>query len=238
MRAGHRGSAAIYREGLADLGLVYVADSFNLLADQVPWTGPRRYGVMLASRWPFKDRPQCNISLPWPERTLWGTIISPVGEIEVITTHVPVGDHGYEVKIVTLESIFNALVNMTGHRILCGDFNTPKKEFSDGRVMTHGQDEDRKGQLITGQRWEAWDSGERNVLQGLAKYGMEDVYRKLNSYKAVDFSWYQQSNHKGFRIDHIIASSSLHFTECKYIHGWREAGLSDHSAIEATFNQV
>ncbi len=46
-------SAAIYREGLADLGLVYVADSFDLLADQVPWTGPRKYGVMLASRWPF-----------------------------------------------------------------------------------------------------------------------------------------------------------------------------------------
>lgn len=228
-------AAAIYRNGLADLGLMYVADSFDLLKDQVLWTGSRKYGVMLASRWPFKNKPQCNVSLPWPERTLWGTIVSPGGEIEIITTHIPVGSHGYEVKIVTLEGIFNALVNMAGNRILCGDLNTPKKEFSDGRVMTYGQAEDSDGQLITGQRWEAWDAGERNVLQGLAKYGMEDIYRKLNSYEAVDFSWYDNSGQKGYRIDHIIASSSLHFTACKYIHEWRDTGLSDHSAIEATF---
>ena len=37
------------------------------------------------------------------------------------------------------------------------------------------------------------------------------------------------------RLDHVLASASLGAVTCDYIHGWREAGLSDHSAIEAAF---
>jgi hypothetical protein len=37
------------------------------------------------------------------------------------------------------------------------------------------------------------------------------------------------------RLDHILASSELRPGDCEYIHGWRELGLSDHSAMEALF---
>ena len=37
------------------------------------------------------------------------------------------------------------------------------------------------------------------------------------------------------RLDHVLASAGLGPVACDYVHGWREAGLSDHSAIEATF---
>ncbi len=37
------------------------------------------------------------------------------------------------------------------------------------------------------------------------------------------------------RLDHVLASASLCVAACDYVHGWREAGLSDHSAIEARF---
>jgi len=39
-----------------------------------------------------------------------------------------------------------------------------------------------------------------------------------------------------YRLDHVIASDSLRATACDYVHEWREAGLSDHSAIEAVFD--
>ena len=41
--------------------------------------------------------------------------------------------------------------------------------------------------------------------------------------------------HRGDRYDHIFASQSLGVAKCGYLHSLREAGLSDHSPIEATF---
>ncbi len=37
------------------------------------------------------------------------------------------------------------------------------------------------------------------------------------------------------RLDHILASNGLGLVACDYVHEWRQAGLSDHSAIEAWF---
>ncbi len=37
------------------------------------------------------------------------------------------------------------------------------------------------------------------------------------------------------RLDHILASASLRSLACDYLHGWRDAGLSDHSGMEALF---
>jgi endonuclease/exonuclease/phosphatase family metal-dependent hydrolase len=35
------------------------------------------------------------------------------------------------------------------------------------------------------------------------------------------------------RLDHVFCSSDLEPVACAYHHGWRDAGLSDHSALEA-----
>ena len=37
------------------------------------------------------------------------------------------------------------------------------------------------------------------------------------------------------RLDHVLASESLNPVWCDYEHGWREAGLSDHSGMIAVF---
>ena len=37
------------------------------------------------------------------------------------------------------------------------------------------------------------------------------------------------------RLDHALASRSLGPTACRYRHEWRDARLSDHSALEADF---
>lgn len=33
------------------------------------------------------------------------------------------------------------------------------------------------------------------------------------------------------RLDHLLASAELTVEECRYEHGWRTEGLSDHSAL-------
>jgi len=39
------------------------------------------------------------------------------------------------------------------------------------------------------------------------------------------------------RFDHVFASEWLKATSCEYVTAWREAGLSDHAAIEAVFER-
>ena len=78
---------------------------------------------------------------------------------------------------------------------------------------------------------------ERSVLLGLADFDLPDVFRTLHGYEQEAFSWVLRRNKKEFRrrFDHIFASDSLGPRRCEYIHEWREASLSDHSAIEAAF---
>jgi endonuclease/exonuclease/phosphatase family metal-dependent hydrolase len=36
-----------------------------------------------------------------------------------------------------------------------------------------------------------------------------------------------------YRLDHVLVTEQLAVRECRYLHGWREAGLSDHSGLVA-----
>ena len=40
------------------------------------------------------------------------------------------------------------------------------------------------------------------------------------------------------RFDHVFASPQLGVRSCDYVHEWRERALSDHSAVEVTFDAV
>ena len=114
-------------------------------------------------------------------------------------------------------------------RILCGDFNTPQEERTNGETITFG-DVPR------------WREAEWNVLRGLSGFDLSDVYRKLHGYRRQDFSWCWQDRSKGVaigrRFDHIFASERLNATSCEYLHDLRGSKYSDHSAIEAIFEQV
>ena len=114
--------------------------------------------------------------------------------------------------------------------MLCGDLNTPRFESTDGEVETFASNHPL---------WEErWDAAERSLVEGLAEWDLHDSFRALNGYDRRDVSWVMNTRSRrkaGHRLDHVLASRSLNPVWCDYEHGWREAGLSDHSAIMAVF---
>lgn len=215
-------TAAIFHRELPQIGYPYVVDSFQQARDLTLLTGPRRYGELVASKWPLHPLPL--FAHPWPERVLVVALETLTKTIHLYTTHIPPGASNGWIKIEILESLYEHLsVKSDIPRILCGDFNTPKEETVSGEVMTWGRADPR------------WDAGERNILLGLADAGWQDVYRFVHGYEVQEFSWYAR-NEKGRRFDHIIASRTLlPGVQCCYIHSLRERRLSDHSAIMADF---
>lgn len=235
------GSLSILTDGSAEIGLTHIIDSFSLAPNPEELTGKRRYGEIIASRWPVKALPPTEF-VPWPERFLSGEIEHPAGEIEIHTTHIPPGSSNGWIKVEMLEGIYRRLACEADHRrILTGDFNTPQSEKRDGTVVTWGQYEEG-GEVLMWKRWrggagEDWDRGERSVLVGLREFDLTDVYRRLNGYERQESSWYWcgRTPPIGRRFDHVFASKSLNAVECRYVHEWRENGLSDHSGMVVTF---
>jgi len=48
-----------------------------------------------------------------------------------------------------------------------------------------------------------------------------------------ELSWEWARWGGGYRLDHLIVSANVLVENCHYEHGWREEGLSDHSALIA-----
>jgi exonuclease III len=212
-----------WAEALAAIGLVHAADSAE-------FRNQRRLFNLTLSRWPLRELPP--VGAPQPERVLSNVVESPAGDIDLHNVHVPPAQSRGFTKVETCEAIYAHLARPADrHRILCGDLNTPREETSEGEVITFA--------LSHPEHLERWDAAERLLVEGLAEWGMIDCFRALNGYDRRDVSWvfHTRARRKaGFRLDHVIASASLATTYCDYEHGWREAGLSDHSAIEAVFS--
>lgn len=211
-----------WRRALADAGLRFAVHSGAFL-------GRRRLLNLTASRWELTPLPA--VPSPQPERTVSAVADSPAGQIEVHNVHIPPAPGNGLAKVETCEALFERLARPCArHRVLCGDFNTPRYETVDGEVETFAVDHPDLA--------ERWDAAERSVLVGLREWDLADVFRDLNGYERRDVSWvlHTRSRRKaGLRLDHVLASASLGPIACDYIHEWREAELSDHSAIEATF---
>lgn len=230
----------LWVEGLQKEGYIYTFSSFGLYSGNSELVGARRYGILIASRWPLEPVDQYSLKIPWPERLISVLVHSPRVDFEFHVAHIPCGaSHGY-LKIETFEGIYKFLARKNNKypRILCGDFNSPQKETTFGEVITWGQKILKDGQFRFTDREGRWDAGERSVIQGLAEYNLCDIFRLLNGYKVQEFSWLLYRKGKiiaSRRFDHIFASKALNPVKCQYIHFFREDSLSDHSAIEATF---
>jgi exonuclease III len=211
-----------WRGALADAGLQHAVDSSE-------FRDGRRLFNLTASRWPLADMPP--IGAPQPERVLGSICATPTGEIEVHNAHIPPAPSNGLVKVETCEALYFALARSgTRERILCGDLNTPRYETDAGEVETfasnHPADEER------------WDAAERSLLVDLEEWDLRDVFRSLNGWERRDVSWVMHTRSRrraGHRLDHILASALLNAIWCDYHHEWREAGLSDHSAMAARF---
>ena len=182
--------------------------------------------LLVASRWALKPG-RVKFEIPSPQRDILSVIVlSPYGEIELHTTHVPNKGNPKDdrKKIDTCRGIYRALaIERRHHRILCGDLNIPKEEHSDGTVRSffpHNNPEGRAAEI--------------SVICDLAEFDLKDTFRLLHGYRTEGYSWMSRTR-KRFRLDHILSSESLNAVACEYIHKPREVGLSDHSMIYATF---
>ena len=156
---------------------------------------------------------------------------TPHGPLELHNVHVPPAQSAGLLKVETCEAIHFALARPTErHRILCGDFNAPRMETAEGEVITFAAHHPES--------LARWDAAERSILTGLAEWDLVDVFRALHGYERQDASWVFHTRNRrksAHRLDHILASKRLGPVWCDYHHGWRESGLSDHSAIEGVF---
>ncbi|WP_157465550.1 endonuclease/exonuclease/phosphatase family protein [Cellulomonas sp. Leaf395] len=215
-------------DGLAAAGLPHLLDSSDQLAVAAANGREyrRTYFNLIASRWPLRRLAQ--LRLEFPERYLAAQVDRDRFPFELHDVHLPPGASRGLVKVEMFEAIHSLLATFCERpRILCGDLNTPRAEREDGTVEFWGASHPAHR--------ERWDAAERSVMLGLAEHDLPDVYRALNGYSAAEASWValRRGRQWGRRYDHIFASSALTATACRYLHDWREQGLSDHSAIEA-----
>lgn len=218
-------------EALRDAGLPYALESATRAR-----VHDRRYGVLLASRWPLTPLPEMDI--PYQERALSAVAATPWGAVELHTAHIPPGEGNGWKKIETFEGIYARLAGASDRpRILCGDFNSPKHETADGRLITWGQRVLPDGRVILHRGETRWDQGERCVLEGLRAFDLPDVFRSVRGYGVDAWSWrfLGRGRKTGRRFDHVFASAALRPIACDYLHDLRRQGLSDHAPIEAVF---
>lgn len=196
----------------------------------------RRYGLLIASRWPLTLLPAMDV--PYPERVLSAVAHTLWGEIDIHTTHIPPGEGNGWIKIETFEGIYKRLdCESNRPRLLCGDFNSPQHETVDGQLITFGQTLRADGTTTLHPEDVRWDAGERCVLEGLRLFDLHDAYRGVNGYDVSDWSWRHlaKTTGTGRRFDHIFAAIAFHPTACAYDHTPRRVGLSDHALIMADF---
>lgn len=211
-------SLPLWREALEARGLEHVASSLDDAPAVREPPGPRRTGVLIASRAPLEPA-GATPEVPWPEVVLSARIDG----MDVHVAHVPNSRNGW-IKVETIEGILAGLACVTGPSILCGDFNTPRSERPDGTVITFARD--RYGRLWP-ERGERWDAAELGILTGF----WPDAFRALHGYERKEISWnWPRFPHSGYRLDH--AFSTVAAKRCEYLHEVRTTKLSDHSAME------
>ncbi|HEU4974280.1 MAG TPA: endonuclease/exonuclease/phosphatase family protein [Baekduia sp.] len=212
-----------WREALASAGYAHVHAA--CLPDGGRGAPERRLGVLLAAREPLE--PLGGPAVPWPERHACA-MTTAFGEVHVL--HAPISSKAERAKVRTLEAVTADLRRPRPHPVvLCGDLNTPSYETREGEVRSFART--RTGRLREGfdQRH---DDAELGIVVGLRDAGYVDAFRLLHGYGRRDRSWVFPHGRGGWRLDHVLARG-LEVLACEYEHRWREAGLSDHSAVWA-----
>ena len=105
------------------------------------------------------------------------------------------------IKPHTLAALRLGSRRLPGPRVLCGDFNTPRREAPDGSVISFARDS--RGQLRP-ERGEPWDAAELGVVPGLRELGFADAFRTVHGYAERSPSWVWRHG-GGWRLDHVFA---------------------------------
>ena len=205
---------------LAEAGLAHA-----MIAQPDPHAARRRpLSVLTASRHPVNAL--AIPDLPWPERAL---ALTTEG-LQVLNVHSPISPSPGLAKVLTHEALHRHVLAGSGPRIVCGDLNTPRREHPDGRVWTFARDQ--RGRLRE-ERGERWDQAELALIKGLEPFGFRDAFRDEygTAYRELSWEWPRWGG--GYRLDHLIVSAEVSVRAIAYAHEWRQARLSDHSALVA-----
>jgi endonuclease/exonuclease/phosphatase family metal-dependent hydrolase len=211
----------LWRAALETIGLPHACCSLDGADPARRPIGRRRTGVVIAARSPLA--PAEPLAVPWPETTL----AALVDGVTVHAAHVPNAANGW-IKPDTLAALRAGLAATSGPRVLCGDLNTPRREYADGTVISFARDS--RGRLRP-ERGERWDTAELGVVPGLRDLGFADAFRVVHGYDSKEPSWVWHHG-GGWRLDHVFVCG-LRVVASTYHHAWRDDGLSDHSALEA-----
>ncbi len=220
----------------------------------------RRHGLLIASkRWtltrlalqPFvvpesdRDYPRPARPADWrvTPRMLSVLVQAPKRKFELHAAHVPPGSSADWVKIDHVRAIHARLLKKSSTpRILCGDFNEPAAEASDGSCLPWGSPGHQRGKYSAEAR-ATKIAAVRALFQDLAAVGLLDVYRQLHGFADENaharprtaWSW-AAGNGTRRRYDHIFASPELGATRATYLHQLRDRGLSDHAGLLVEFD--
>jgi exonuclease III len=221
-------SLAPWREALRGLGFEHVVTSLDAYDPAVGLAPDRRLGTLIAGRKPVEALPGPP-GLPWAERVLCaGTALG-----EIVNLHAPLSNKGGDVKVRTLEAVYEYLVGGGSDAgrpaVLVGDFNTPQYESREGEVSTFARTRTGRIRPAYGERH---DRAELMLVTGLLEHGWVDAFRVLHGYGRRDRSWLYPNRKMGYRLDHIMVRGAR-VEACDYRHDWRDAGLSDHAAMWA-----
>ena len=127
--------------------------------------------------------------------------------------------------LATQDGLLARLARLRCPTLLCGDFNSPLAERADGTVVPFAPRRD-------GRRYAA-----EAKLMGLTNArGMVDLFRACHGYgiDAASWHWKNRGRTGRYRLrPHCFATAEFRVRSCDYMHEWRTARLSDHSAIYA-----
>jgi exonuclease III len=224
-----RATLGAWRSALSAMGLEHVLAGVDPAGFPA---GRRGLSVLLAARRPLHalKRP----AVPWPERVL-AARVQAGSPLDACVVHSPVSQRPGLVKVHTHEAVWSYL-HAAPERpwVVCGDFNTPRREHPDGRLWTFARSS--RG-VLRPERGARWDNAELALLRGLEPAGFRDAFRDLHGYGEREPTWVWP-NGGGYRLDHLVVSAAVCVDACFYRHDWRDEGLSDHSALVAQVERV
>jgi exonuclease III len=209
-------SLPMWREALGEAGFEHTATPLD--AGRPP--KPRRLAVLTAARAPFEALAPPP-GLPWPERV---QCVRFAGGLEVVNVHSPISPSPGLAKVLTHEALLAYLRDEAGPIVVAGDLNTPRRDLPDGTVLTFAHESNGR---LREERGERWVAAERALVQTLRlEHGWRDPFLEAGPER----TWTFARNRGGWRLDHVLLKG-LDVRGRAYVHEWRLAGLSDHSAL-------
>jgi endonuclease/exonuclease/phosphatase family metal-dependent hydrolase len=233
---------------LAGIGLAHAVDSET---DAPPRPAEftakklrKGYVTLVASKWPIERADDAwRANAPYPEAMVRAKVRGPEDvEIDLFNVHIPNGGGNGWRKVDTLDALYRALIRAPDEpRILCGDFNEPEVFRRSGQIVPFHSRIQADGGLSecesgfkddfgTTRPEREWPRAVLRVLGGVAHHGLVDVVRAKHGFDHAPTT-HETAKKNPRCFDHGFASRHFEIDDVRYRHDWREAKLSDHSAL-------